>query len=105
MILKCSAIAAHHTSVSHQEFSYAMTYKLYPLVLENEDEFKTDILELCRLNIIQECEHLDEDFDDELPEYMRKVYTYTNGFMRELIVSRMLEYQKKALDGKLKVVI
>jgi class 3 adenylate cyclase len=113
MLLKCGAIIG-------DEFHYWLAEKIYPLVKESEDQMKQELQNLCDLNIIKEKDHgltaaavvnnpdliqaFAEQSSSSFPGTLfnrRTKFQFTHGFLRELVLSRMLDYQKKELQSEM----
>jgi class 3 adenylate cyclase/GNAT superfamily N-acetyltransferase len=89
MILKCAAIIG-------DEFTAFLIRQIYPLALESEKQFENELNNLLAMNILAQNENNTAHNGQN-----EAVYSYTNGFIRDLLLSRMLEYQKRSLEETL----
>ena len=100
MILKVGAMIG-------DEFNLDLTCKAYPLTIDNHTQWYNELLDLVKLNIIKPCVDA-RIVDTQLPIHSSKQahselvtrYTFSNGFMRDMVLSRLLGYQKKSLQEK-----
>jgi len=89
-------------SLTGQEFSYGIVNGAYPLKIESE-KFAEEIRGLCSLHILHQVNDFSlKDLDSSIisgkagyTDYT--VFAFSDGFMRDVILSRLLETQKAFL--------
>lgn len=95
MVLKVGAVIG-------DEFHFRLVARVYPLALDGDHEATLQrevrgLVELHLLHRVESPSSADADADPD-PDSLR--YAFTDGFMREMFLSRMLENQKVALEEK-----